>query len=624
MSRGTKRQRLLDLSVLQTAVVAESIKVETAASETPDSPASGVPDDVDCPVCSKSIIFLAMDLRIRHVEECLSVFHLKQEDNISKLLALAAGGKTKAQKSIDTQKPAKAAKIAKTKKVPEHLRYVNTQTKKTVPKAAKAEEYSEMLPSSRTQPIPQLKILSFKKDRESVHEVAVDAFCFKPHESIQQYFLTHFHSDHYGGISKRWCRERTINSKILYCSTITAKLLAIRFKVDPVFMFPMETNKRYMVYSYNEEIDGGLESAGSDPGLYVLLIDANHCPGAVIFLFESILTNGDSSYTLHCGDFRVCRLMMEHPLLSPFLITGAKRLEKVYLDTTYMSPKHSFPKQENVCLEVGEMFAGNALARHFSTSVQTRITDYLFAKKKKKRFLILVGTYLIGKERLAIAISKRLSQCPIYVSNINSRGDKLDIIHAYSDTYLELVLTDSDLGSDEHEHMVHLVPMSIVGSAVETANYFNHNLYFDHFEKCIGLRPTGWSFAGRGPDPENVDCSLDAVVDTLRTPTPYSYKDDILTQTAAKSGANKQVDSNAIRVFSVPYSEHLLFRELSFFGVFVNVEQIIPTVNTEKEQSRDRMQAIIRLWEELRKAKLGHTLHGKVAHVVDELTLQDF
>ena len=73
-----------------------------------------------------------------------------------------------------------------------------------------------------------------------IYQVAVDAFCFAPHDTINQYFLTHFHADHYGGISKKWAYERvfgndedafnnqtfdfdddSIYKKIIYCTGIT-------------------------------------------------------------------------------------------------------------------------------------------------------------------------------------------------------------------------------------------------------------------------------------------------------------------------------------------------------------------------------------------------------------------
>lgn len=101
-------------------------------------------------------------------------------------------------------------------------------------------------------------------------------------------------------------------------------------------------------------------------GVRVTLIEANHCmcplfdsqlkfivfsgPGSCLFLFEGPQTvnAGDSivkspfigsSRTfryLHCGDFRACPQHVLHPALK------GKRIDTVYLDTTYLDPKVSY------------------------------------------------------------------------------------------------------------------------------------------------------------------------------------------------------------------------------------------------------------------------------------------
>ena len=99
-------------------------------------------------------------------------------------------------------------------------------------------------------------------------------------------------------------------------------------------------------------------------GVQVTLIEANHCelsarappsfdvhvftgPGSCLFLFEGKQTvdAGDSAYKsqyvgsakvfryLHCGDFRACPQHVLHPAVK------GKRIDHVYLDTTYLDPK---------------------------------------------------------------------------------------------------------------------------------------------------------------------------------------------------------------------------------------------------------------------------------------------
>jgi Cft2 family RNA processing exonuclease len=82
-------------------------------------------------------------------------------------------------------------------------------------------------------------------------------------------------------------------------------------------------------------------------GVRVTPIEANHCPGSALFLFEGQQTThaGDSAYKsphvnstrvfryLHCGDFRASPQHVLHPAMV------AKKIDTVYLDTTYLDPK---------------------------------------------------------------------------------------------------------------------------------------------------------------------------------------------------------------------------------------------------------------------------------------------
>lgn len=84
-------------------------------------------------------------------------------------------------------------------------------------------------------------------------------------------------------------------------------------------------------------------------GVTVTLIEANHCPGSCLFLFEGPQTvhAGDSAFKspfvgsgkafryLHCGDFRASPQHVMHPAVR------GKQIDHVYLDTTYLDPKVS-------------------------------------------------------------------------------------------------------------------------------------------------------------------------------------------------------------------------------------------------------------------------------------------
>ena len=79
----------------------------------------------------------------------------------------------------------------------------------------------------------------------------------------------------------------------------------------------------------------------ADAGVEVTLVDANHCPGAVQFLFQ--LPDGGARY-VHCGDMRFCAALKEDAHLKRFV--GARA---VFLDTTYCNPRFTFPLQVLAC-----------------------------------------------------------------------------------------------------------------------------------------------------------------------------------------------------------------------------------------------------------------------------------
>lgn len=79
-----------------------------------------------------------------------------------------------------------------------------------------------------------------------------------PDVSQRIYFLTHFHSDHYMGLSQGW------RAGHIYCSTTTAKLLINVMKIRRVELI--------------HAVDIG--ETITIPGATVTFLDANHCPGA--------------------------------------------------------------------------------------------------------------------------------------------------------------------------------------------------------------------------------------------------------------------------------------------------------------------------------------------------------
>ncbi|KAL0801119.1 hypothetical protein Bca101_056295 [Brassica carinata] len=253
------------------------------------------------------------------------------------------------------------------------------------------------------------------------------------------FFLSHFHSDHYSGLSSSWSRG------IIFCSHVTARLVKQILQVPSQFVFPLPMNQKVMI-----------------DGSEVVLIDANHCPGAVQFLFKT--KDGYERY-VHTGDFRFCDSMRLDPFLSSFI-----GCDGVFLDTTYCNPKFVFPTQEE--------------SVDYVISVIDKIDEE--STETEKKVLFLVATYVVGKEKILDEISKRCKR-KIFVD-----ARKMSILN---------VLGCGESGmftEDKNESDVHVVGWNVLG---ETWPYFRPNFVKMNeitvekgYDKVVGFVPTGWTY----------------------------------------------------------------------------------------------------------------------------------
>ncbi|KAI9121646.1 hypothetical protein K1719_008679 [Acacia pycnantha] len=224
----------------------------------------------------------------------------------------------------------------------------------------------------------------------------VDAFRYGCIEGCSAYFLSHFHSDHYGGLSKNWTHGP------IYCTTLTARLVQMCLSVNPLYICPLELNAKHVI-----------------EGITVTLLEASHCPGAALIHFS--LPNGQCF--LHTGDFRASKQMQAYPLLAN------QHVNVLYLDTTYCNPRYKFPPQEAVLNYV------------------VKITKNQL--KNQPRTLVVVGAYSIGKECVYRAISKALK------AKIYANASRRRILQAFG--WSEL--SDS-LCTNGNNTFLHVLPMS--------------------------------------------------------------------------------------------------------------------------------------------------------------------
>ncbi|KAJ5363913.1 uncharacterized protein N7496_009626 [Penicillium cataractarum] len=148
-------------------------------------------------------------------------------------------------------------------------------------------------------------------------------------------FLTHVHTDHLQGLE-------SFRAPFIYCSPTTRELLLrlerfphrINFQqgiLEAREVTYKHLNKLLRPIPLNTPTEIELTPIKK---IRVTLIDANHCPGSVMFLIE-----GNGKSILYTGDIRAEKWWVDSLIRNPFLIPytlAGKQLDNLYLDTTYL------------------------------------------------------------------------------------------------------------------------------------------------------------------------------------------------------------------------------------------------------------------------------------------------
>ncbi|KAF8347798.1 DNA repair metallo-beta-lactamase-domain-containing protein [Amanita rubescens] len=357
--------------------------------------------------------------------------------------------------------------------------------------------------------------------------IAVDAFRYGKIPNVNAYFLTHAHADHYTNLSSSWQKGP------IYCSEETANLIIHMLSVD----------KKW----------------------------ANHCPGSCLFFFEGPQTvdAGDSKYKspyigtsrifryLHCGDFRASPRHVLHPAVK------GKRIDHVYLDTTYLDPKYTFPPQPLVISACADL--AKRISDGESTAKKSGVDAWLVkngTKQSKAIDNLRTLTYSVGKERILKAIAHALRS------------------KVYCDSRKTALLR------------FHVLPLAMIASDRLKA-YLQK--FQGHFDNAVGFRPTGWTYAqAAGAD------QMPSIATVLsRVPhRDYSYLDLQPSRQSTKT----------LQIYPVPYSEHSSFFELTCFAMSFSWVRMIATVNVGSESSRRKMSQWVSRWETERKKRGSDTV----------------
>nr|XP_043608432.1 5' exonuclease Apollo [Erigeron canadensis] len=189
-------------------------------------------------------------------------------------------------------------------------------------------------------------------------------------EGSQAYFLSHLHADHTLGLSPVW------NHGPLYCTRITARLIPPKFPGFDLSLLRIVDVGRWYPLSLVSV------SSGSETNAQFMAIDANHCPGAVMYLFR-----GEFGTMLYTGDFRwelTCKIAQ---MGKKMLLSALKndKVDTLYIDNTYCNPSYSFPTREVAAQQVVNII--NSYPEHD----------------------IIIGVDTLGKEDLLLYISKMLN-----------------------------------------------------------------------------------------------------------------------------------------------------------------------------------------------------------------------
>lgn len=219
----------------------------------------------------------------------------------------------------------------------------------------------------------------------------------------------------------------------IYCTPITAALVRQQLRVPAARLHEV-----------------AIGAAIDIDGVSVTFLDANHCPGAAMLLFQA----PGRRPVLHTGDCRLTAAMQEMPQLQQ--LRGTVDL---VLDTTYCDPQYNFPAQQEV-LE----FA----------------IDAVKAEAFNPKTLFWFGSYTIGKERLYLEAARVLGR-KIYVSATKKKV--LDCLQLPAEVAALLTTDDSETN-------LHAVPLWMV-----TQKHMAKVLRFyrGRFSSVVGFQPTGWT-----------------------------------------------------------------------------------------------------------------------------------
>ena len=425
---------------------------------------------------------------------------------------------------------------------------------------------------------------------EGVPGLYVDAFrgsyLKKTSDTSNSFILTHYHGDHYGSLHRDGKYQ---GPALIHCTPVTAALLRNVHKVPSQFVVEHDYG-----IPWTCQIQGNSGSDKHDTvsaNATITFYDANHCPGAAIVTIQL----QDGTVHLHTGDMRYHPKMKSYPVIRDAV--QKRKMDLLYLDTTYGHPKHDFLSQDaavdSIATQIHDIMSGHDQCCSPSSRDDTQIKNT--SNTCNPKVLILLSCYSIGKEKVLWEASTRTNQ-QVYVTDrklammkcIQTQQPTSDPASERAGaTHQDHVLPCNQMvercTSDPNATDLHVIPMGLAG---ELWPYFRPNYrqcvdyaedLHQRYDKVVAFIPTGWADASN-----------------------WNKKNAISQRQLECRKSERNMD---VEIRLISYSEHSTCSELISFVEFCRPRKVIPTVFGD-DKDRRRLEKLFRKYVDSSRAKL--------------------